>query len=132
MADDDAGAPSRTPVVLVVDDHADTREMYTTFLVAMGLATIEATTCAEALARVATARVDVLVLDRRLPDGDGGDVVRALKADPRTRAVPVVVLSGRPQDGAIVSDAYLVKPVVPDLLYEEIRRLLAARGLASS
>jgi CheY-like chemotaxis protein len=123
-----SGPPHSTPVVLVVDDHADTREMYTTFLATMGLVTLEATTCAEALARVATAAVDVLVLDRRLPDGDGAEVVRALRADARTRAVPIIILSGHPHEGTTGVDVYLVKPVAPDILYAEITRLLEASG----
>ena len=127
-----ADSSHRTPVVLVVDDHDDTRDLYATFLGAMGLATVEATTCAEALARVASAAVDAVVLDRRLPDGDGCDVARALKTDPRTRALPIIVLSGDPSDPTIIADAYLIKPIVPDVLYDELKRLLAARGVAPS
>ena len=70
------GPPHPAPVVLVVDDHADTREMYATFLASLGLETVEATTCAEALAAVPSRGIDVVVLDRRLPDGDGADDAR--------------------------------------------------------
>jgi len=99
--------------------------MYVEFLEAMGLKTLQATTCAAALASGTKRGIDAIVLDRRLPDGDGGDVCRALKADPRTRAVPVIVLSGREQDRSIGADAYLMKPVIPDDLLREIERLLA-------
>jgi two-component system response regulator PilR (NtrC family) len=117
----------RTPVILVVDDHADTREMYATFLGAMGLDTVGAATCAEALACVGRMPIDALVLDRRLPDGDGHDVVRALRSDVRTRELPIIVLSGDPASASINADAYLLKPIVPDILYAELKRLLAAR-----
>jgi CheY-like chemotaxis protein len=116
-----------TRVVLVVDDHDDTRDMYVQFLEAMGLRTVEATTCAEARARTLADGIDAVVLDRRLPDGDGGDVCRALKADPRTRALPVIVLSGRPADESLGADAYLMKPVVPDDLLQLIDRLVPPR-----
>jgi CheY-like chemotaxis protein len=122
-----AATPS-CPVILVVDDHADTRELYTTFLGAMGLGTVAAATCAEARACLGRVAVDALVLDRRLPDGDGHDVVRALRADPRTRDIAIIVLSGDPAGASTGADVYLVKPVVPEVLHAELKRLLAARG----
>jgi CheY-like chemotaxis protein len=126
-AGDDGGPARRTPVVLVVDDHDDTRQMYVQFLEAMGVTAREAMTCAEALATCRDGGIDALVLDRRLPDGDGSEVCRTLKADPRTRALPVIVLSGRAADEPIEADAYLMKPVIPDDLLREIERLLAGR-----
>ena len=127
-AGDDAPAEAGTGrVVLLVDDHDDTRQMYAEFLDAMGYDTLEAASCAEALALVERNGVNAVVLDRRLPDGDGNSVCRALKADPRTRALPVIVLSGRERDGAIPADAYLIKPVTPDRLVEELERLIARR-----
>ena len=114
-------------VILVVDDHEDTRQMYTQFLDAMGYATLQAASCAEALALAVRGDIDAVVLDRRLPDGDGNTVCRALKDDPRTRTLPVIVLSGRERDASVSADAYLVKPVTPDLLVDEIERLIARR-----
>ena len=124
---DDEGlrTPGRTRVVLVVDDHDDTRQMYVQFLESMGLRALEATTCAEAIAKSTEAELDAVVLDRRLPDGDGGAICHTLKSDPRTRAVPVVVLSGFTRDSTIQADAYLLKPVLPDVLLEELERLFA-------
>jgi DNA-binding response OmpR family regulator len=117
--------PGHRSVVLIVDDHEDTRDLYSQFLDAVGFGVVEATTCAEALATARTARVDAIVLDRRLPDGDGGDVCRALRSDPRTRALPIIVLSGREQQDGIEADLYFLKPVVPDVLVTELERLIA-------
>jgi CheY-like chemotaxis protein len=86
---------------------------------------IEATTCAEALAKARIAGIDAIVLDRRLPDGDGMDVCRTLRSDPKTRALPIIVLSGREKQDAIEADVYLLKPVVPDVLVGELERLIA-------
>src|SRR5687767_22537 len=122
-----ARRPGRAFVVLVVDDHEDTREMYVQFLEAVGHTAVSATTCADALARVRADEVDAVLLDRRLPDGDGAEVCRTLKADARTRAVPVVVLSGRKEEEPIGADAYLMKPVVPDEVVGVLERLLARR-----
>lgn len=126
-ADGDGRARGRGRVVLIVDDHTDTREMYREFLKAMGFATCEATTCAEALARCRDGGIDVVVLDRQLPDGDGVDVCRTLKAETGTGALPIVILSGHQHDGASGADRYLIKPVIPDVLCRELDRLLASR-----
>ena len=126
-ADEDGHARPRGRVVLVVDDHADTREMYGQFLNTVGFSTCEAATCAEALARCRRGDIAAVVLDRRLPDGDGMDMCRTLKAETGTRHLPIVVLSGRQQDGATGADSYLMKPVVPDVLLRELERLLASR-----
>jgi CheY-like chemotaxis protein len=128
-AGDDAGTRSHDGrIVLVVDDHGDTRQMYVEFLAAMGLASVEATTCAEALAKASSTRVDAIVLDRRLPDGDGGQVCRTLKSQPSTRDIPIIVISGRERDESFGADTYLMKPVIPDTLFQELERLIARRG----
>ena len=118
------GSGGRARVVLLVDDHADTREMYGEYLNALGLDTRHATSCQEALAVAMGEAIDAVVLDRRLPDGDGEDVCRALRGDARTRSLPIIVISGRPNDGSVPADVYLMKPVPPDALVVELSRLL--------
>lgn len=115
---------AQTPVVLVVDDHRDTREMYTEYLEAMGVKTVEATSCAEALTKVKGGAIDAVVLDRKLPDGDGLQICPALQSSTAGRHLPVIVLSGQAQEGRVEADAYLMKPVDPDLLLREIKRLV--------
>ena len=124
-ADDDRG---QRPIVLLVDDHDDTRAMYSQFLEAVDFDVLEASTCAEAFETATTKRIDVVVIDRRLPDGDGIEVCRGIRAHPRAGRVPIIVLSGRAQgEDAVDADAYLIKPVVPDALVAEIQRLLSPR-----
>jgi two-component system, OmpR family, phosphate regulon response regulator OmpR len=121
-------APSATPKarsVLIVEDHEDTRTMYRQYLEAFGFHVVEAATCAETLAHATANHVDVVVLDRGLADGDGLDACRALRADPRTKGLRIIVLSGHPASEKIDADAYLLKPVVPDVLAAEIERALA-------
>jgi DNA-binding response OmpR family regulator len=88
----------------------------------MGFTILEATTCAQTVAACARGGIDAVVLDRRLPDGDGAEICQALKAGPR--ALRVVLLSGRQPDGATGADTYLVKPVLPDELCGHLERLL--------
>jgi DNA-binding response OmpR family regulator len=118
---------SRKSVVLIVDDHEDTRELYVQFFEVMGYAAREATTCTDALAQIRSGGIDAIILDRRLPDGDGADVCRALKHDPHTRGVPVIVLSGRVEEAPLGADAYLMKPVTPDDVLKRLEPLLEKR-----
>ena len=114
-------------VVLLVDDHSDTREMYSEYLRAMGLDTRQATSCREAIDVAMAETIDAVVLDRGLPDGDGSEVCRALRSHPHTRHLAIVVISGKPNDGTVTADAYLMKPVTPDRLVSELSRISSLR-----
>jgi CheY-like chemotaxis protein len=125
--DDHAGRP----VVLIVDDHADSRELVAAVLTDIGVAIVEAATGAEALRRAWSKPYPHLVLiDLSLPDCHGTDVVRALKQDPRTRDVPVVALSASvmaaDKEGAAQAgcEEFIEKPVTPDTMIAVVRRVL--------
>jgi CheY-like chemotaxis protein len=70
-------------------------------------------------------------MDLSLPGIDGWEATRELKGDPRTRDVPIVVVTGHALGGAAQSaraagcDSFLTKPCPPDTLLEEIKRLAA-------
>jgi DNA-binding response OmpR family regulator len=72
----------------------------------------------------------LVLLDALLPDGDGIDLLRAIRAHPRWHAVPVLVLSGRSGDGDIVralaagANDYMLKPFQPWQLLERVRGLV--------
>ena len=83
---------------------------------------------ASALQVVLFHKPDAIVLDIAMPVMTGNDVISSLKGDARTRSIPIVVVSGqhdarRPalEAGA---DAYIQKPVLPDRLLSEVRRVL--------
>ncbi len=78
--------------VLIVDDEPAIRRLLRTSLGAQGYRTLEAATAAEALARIAADRPDVVILDLGLPDRDGLEVIRAVRTG---NAVPIVVLTSR-------------------------------------
>jgi len=83
----------RTLVVLVVDDDARNRKLARDVLGHGGLDTIEAATGSDALALAHTHVPDVVLMDLRLPDMDGGEALRRLRADPATAGIPVVALT---------------------------------------
>jgi two-component system cell cycle response regulator DivK len=121
---------SRKPLVLVVDDFADNREMYCEYLTFSGYEVIEAKNGAEALEAAQTRAPDIIVMDLSLPVMDGWEATRRLKADERTRRIPVVALTGHALPGhskgarAAGCDSFLAKPCPPDQLVAEIKRML--------
>jgi len=119
-------ADAAAPLVLLVDDYADAREMYAEFLELYGYEVMQAGDGEQALAKAAERRPDVVLMDLSLPGLDGRETTKRLKATPATANVPVVILTGMPSEYARKSgaDAFLTKPCEPAALVEAIKRLL--------
>jgi len=123
------GAPAPAdPLVLIVDDDERNRKLAQDVLGRSGLRTIAAADGRAALALVRDRLPDVVLLDLRLPDMDGRDVVRALRDDGRTAHIPVVALTALryPDGGArLLADGfvdYLEKPIDVRTFPEQVRR----------
>jgi CheY-like chemotaxis protein len=120
----------KSPLILIVDDFADNREMYTQFLEFSGFRVAEAQNGHEALDRAFQLRPDLIVMDLSLPGLDGWEATRRLKADDRTRDIPIIALTGHAlaghSKGAIDAgcDAFITKPCLPERLMEEIKSML--------
>lgn len=118
------------PLILVVEDYADAREMYVQYLECSGYRVVEADNGEAAIAQATELSPDVILMDISLPVMDGWEAIRRLKSDPRTRAIPVVALSGYAlvDHGELAQgaghDVYVTKPCTPDELVIEIERLL--------
>jgi signal transduction histidine kinase len=117
--------------ILYVDDEEVTRRSLTGLLRRAGFATREAATGGEAL-RLAADKPDLIILDVNLPDIDGFEVCRRIKAHPATAAIPVLHVSGvyvRPEDKAHGleggADGYLTKPAEPQEVVATVKSLLA-------
>jgi CheY-like chemotaxis protein len=123
------GIPSR-PLVLIVDDHDDTRELYVTSLAAFGFEAIAAANRAQACQRAWESHPDIVVTDLTLPGGDGWQLIQDLKGEARTRDIPVVLLTGhaapslRERAEREGCAAFFVKPCLPDELAVELRQVL--------
>jgi CheY-like chemotaxis protein len=117
------------PLVLLVDDQPDQVEMYRLGLESAEFRVVFAYTGAEAVNQAREHHPDVVVLDVRLRDMSGWDVCAVLKSDPRTKDIPIVILTAAaepslPQQArAAGCAAYLLKPCFPDELTRTLRAL---------
>jgi CheY-like chemotaxis protein len=127
-------AEGTKPLVLVVDDYQDAREMYAEYLEFSGFRVAEASNGAEALDKAFALLPDVILMDLSLPVIDGWEATRRLKSDDRTKAIPVVALTGHALAGEatgdqeVKCDAFVIKPCLPDTLVAEVKKVLAARA----
>lgn len=125
------------PLVIVVDDFDDGRELVAELLELSGYSTVQARDGAEALALVSTHSPDLMVLDLALPRLDGFQVAARVRRDPIREGLPIVAITGHATrevlDRALAAgcDRALCKPCDPDLLLETVRDLLQLRRLRS-
>ena len=118
------------PLILVVDDYQDAREMYAEYLQFSGFRVAEARNGNEALTQAFDLMPDLILMDLSLPGMDGWEATRQLKADERTRRIPVVALTGHALAGASEGakkagcDSFVTKPCLPDDLVVEVKRML--------
>ena len=120
--------------ILNADDYGPARYARTKLLQQAGFAVVEAQTGAETLRQAVEARPHVVLLDVKLPDLDGYEVCRQLKANPITAAIPVLHLTAAHRgadDHARGLDAgaegFLVEPVAPEVLLATVRSVARTR-----
>lgn len=121
--------------VLIAEDDANIVESLSFVLGRAGFEVSSALDGDEALHRLHDNRPDVMVLDLMLPKRNGFEVLKAVKADPALRSLPVMVLTakGQPQDRRLVEqigvEGFLTKPFSNTDVVEAVRRL--AQGLTA-
>ncbi|HKP47286.1 MAG TPA: response regulator transcription factor [Pyrinomonadaceae bacterium] len=109
----------RKPVILVVEDHEDSRFMLRTALTYAGYAVIEAAAANDVVKLTTEAQPDLILMDNHLGDADGATLTRAIRAIDHGRS-PIVFLSGdgrleaRTNALAAGADAYFLKPISLD------------------
>jgi PleD family two-component response regulator len=126
------------PRIMVVDDDADTVIILTRYLQREGFETVEAFSGAQCLKLVEEHPVDVILLDLMMPEMDGFEVVRALKSNPATAEIPIIMITARDDIEARaegmrvgVSD-FLAKPVFRKQLANRIKAQLDTIATARS
>ena len=115
------------PIVLLAEDHEDTRRVYGLILRHYGYRVDEATTGEEAVELVKSRRPSLVLMDIGLPGLDGWQASRILKSDPDTTAIPLIAFSARIDSTDDLAsrptfDGYILKPVSP---LELVRRVNA-------
>jgi len=118
--------------VLIVDDYEDARELYAAYLTHVGY---DVSTAAEGNAALRCAlqeTCDVIVLDVALPTMDGMTILRLLRANPKTKDIPVIMLSAavgetvRIQAREAGATMFLGKPCLPEELDAAIHQVLGS------
>jgi CheY-like chemotaxis protein len=121
---------SPSPLVLVVDDIEDNRDLYAQYLRFAGYRVEQAASGFEALTKVPALHPDLVVMDLSMPGLDGCETTRRLKADPATRKTPVIALTGHSADHSKTEAmeagcaGYLTKPCLPEDLVAVIAKVL--------
>ena len=116
--------------VLVVDDEEDLQELVRYNLAKEGFRVTSVGTGEDALTAARSEHPDAVVLDLMLPGVDGLEVCRRLKADPRTRDIPVLMLTAKSEEIDVVTglelgaDDYLAKPFSSRVLLARLRAVL--------
>jgi CheY-like chemotaxis protein len=118
------------PSILVVEDDRRNMILARAILGRRRCRVVAADSLAQARQQIAGGTPDLILLDVRLPDGNGLELARELKANPATEGVPVIAVSASvlPADRAAVEaagcDGFMVKPLHPEKVLEEIARHL--------
>jgi CheY-like chemotaxis protein len=121
------------PLVLIVEDQSDIRLLYVEHLTTSGFDVIEASNGAEAIDHTSARLPDVVLMDLSMPVIDGWEATRRLKADERTKHIPVVALTAHDGSGELERatlagcDWFVPKPCPPHALVIEIRRVLESQ-----
>lgn len=122
--------PGLRPLVLVVEDEPLNRRLVHAVLEPAGYDVVEASTLADARSWLEDGRPDLILLDLRLPDGDGLILAREMKSRPELSVIPIVAATASalaPVPEAAIDagcDGFLVKPIRPSELLAEVARQL--------
>ena len=121
--------------ILVVDDDAVISELIQEALRKGGFDVAFAVNGQEALDFINKDIPDAIILDRRMPVMDGNETLKRLRADERTKAVPVVMLTGDDEVEQVIeslglgANEYIVKPIVPEDLVSRVQATLKTGGV---
>lgn len=122
------------PVVLVIDDDVFIRELLMLHLRKAGYEVRAAADPAVGIKAVLESPPDLILLDVDMPYMSGLDVLRALKADDKSRHIPVIMLTAHTDDETWMAanqagaNAYLTKPIAHEELFETVAKWLKNSG----
>jgi CheY-like chemotaxis protein len=123
--------------ILVVEDVADTRKLFTLSLTHFGFEVFEAIDGIEGLERTASVHPDLIIMDIRMPRMDGLEAMTRLKADSATRNIPILVATANTDKIEIqtLREAgacdVLIKPIELKILRQTVERYVSGRDLTA-
>jgi len=124
--------------ILIVEDDPDIAQLVAHYLAKAGFTTERISSGRDALASIIAKPPDLVVLDLMLPQVDGLEVCRAVRADKHTAAIPIIMLTARGEESERIvglelgADDYLAKPFSPNELVARVRALLRRAHRAPS
>ena len=118
-------------LILVIEDQEDNRRIMRDLLENAGYEIIEAVTGEDGVVAAETHRPDLILMDIQLPDFDGYEATRRIKANPDLQTIPIIAVTSYALSGDDVKayeagcDAYVSKPFSPRELLAKIREFLS-------
>jgi two-component system, cell cycle response regulator DivK len=116
--------------VLIVEDHADMRELLIWQIELMGFAAVAAKHGKEAVEKAVAEQPHLILMDIMMPSMDGWEAARALRAKPETKDIPILAATALFRDSDLKScleagcNGYIVKPFTFQELQAKVRELL--------
>jgi two-component system cell cycle response regulator DivK len=123
-------APQNGKTVLLVEDNPHNRKIFSGMLTHAGFRVVEAVDGNEAMAKLASDKPHLVLMDLSIPGLDGWECTRRIKGDPATKELPVIALTAHAMRGdeerarAAGCDGYLSKPVSPKKVVEVVKKYL--------
>lgn len=123
--------------ILVVDDVISNIILLESRLIGMGLDVVTASSGRECLAKLTQEAPDLVLLDVMMPELDGTEVCRLIRADPETASIPVVLVTAlgeaEAKDASMRAgaDGYLVKPMSDEMLFACLQRFICKPYVSS-
>ena len=124
--------------ILAVDDEKHILRLVQINLEKAGYEVVTGSNGREALEKVRSEKPELIVMDVMMPEMDGFEALKQLKADPETADIPVIMLTAKAQDADVFhgwqsgADLYLTKPFNPMELLTFVKRIFDAKGEAES
>lgn len=124
---------AKRPLVLVVDDTDDNRELYMDYLHFAGFTVVGANDGEDAIEKARSLSPCAILMDLTMPGVDGWEATRLLKSDDATRDIPILVVTGHAEAVAkkraleAGCDVFLSKPALPASVARHVIRLVTAR-----
>ncbi len=117
--------------ILIADDRPEVVELVKVTLEGEGYQTIDASDGREALEKIGKEKPDLILLDIIMPRMDGFEVLSKVRKDPKTKDIPVIMLTAKGQKvdkekgGTLGAQDYIIKPFSPSRLLRKIEEILA-------